>query len=176
MAYVVRASADKVTGRRCPGRGDGKVGSRATWYRMGAAAILLALVIPVVWFAAAHRHEQPSPPGSVVSVLLDDFHVRRTIATAPPGVVHFQLVNKGPSTHECIVVRTDRAPAQLPLQRDGLTVDEEGPGVDHLDEAEGLDIGDRRTLTLDLAPGHYVLFCNMEGHYLGGMHAAFTVR
>jgi uncharacterized cupredoxin-like copper-binding protein len=109
-------------------------------------------------------------------VLLDDFSVHRTTGTAASGLVGFQLSNNGPSTHELIVVRTDRASAQLPLERDGLTVNEEGPGVDFLDEAEGLDIGDRRTLTLDLAPGHYVLFCNMEGHYLGGMHAAFTVR
>ena len=82
----------------------------------------------------------------------------------------------GRAPHEFIVVRTNRAPDKLPLQRDGLTVDEEGPGVAPVDEAEGLDIADRRTLLLDLAPGHYVLFCNMEGHYLGGMHAAFTVR
>ncbi len=143
---------------------------------MGAAAILLALIIAVVSFAAAHQHEQPSPPGTAVSVLLDDFHVHRTTATAASGRIRFQLANNGPSTHEFLVVRTDRASGELPLQRDGLTVDEEGPGVDSVDEAEGLDIGDRRTLTLDLAPGHYVLFCNMEGHYLGGMHAAFTVR
>ena len=92
------------------------------------------------------------------------------------GLVRFRLGNNGPSTHEFVVVRTDRASDKLPLQRDGLTVDEEGPGVEHVDEAEGLDIADHRTLTLSLAPGHYVLFCNMEGHYLGGMHAAFAVR
>jgi uncharacterized cupredoxin-like copper-binding protein len=136
---------------------------------------VLALVSIVVPLAAGHRREQPSPPGTVVDVLLDDFHVRRTRARVPAGRVRFQLANNGPSTHEFIVVRTDEASAQLPLQRDGLTVDEEGPGVDHVDEAEGLDIADRRILTLRLAPGHYVLFCNMEGHYLGGMHAAFTV-
>jgi uncharacterized cupredoxin-like copper-binding protein len=143
---------------------------------MGAVAILLALVATVAPVVAARRREQPLPAGTVVQVLLDDFQVHRTTAAAPAGMVRFQLVNNGPSTHELIVVRTDRASAKLPLQRDGLTVDEEGPGVDHVDEAEGLDLADRRTLTLDLAPGHYVLFCNMEGHYLGGMHAAFTVR
>jgi uncharacterized cupredoxin-like copper-binding protein len=143
---------------------------------MGPAVIVLALVSLVVPFAAARRHAQPSPPGTPVNVLLDDFHVRRTNAVVPAGMVRFELVNNGPSTHEFIVVRSDRASDKLPLQRDGLTVDEEGPGVDDVDEAEGLDIADRRTLTLDLAPGHYVLFCNMEGHYLGGMHAAFTVR
>jgi uncharacterized cupredoxin-like copper-binding protein len=84
--------------------------------------------------------------------------------------------NGGPTTHEFLVVRTDRAPDKLPLQRDGLTVNEDAPGIDLLEEAEGLDIDDRRTLTLRLTPGHYVLYCNLEGHYLGGMHAALTVR
>jgi uncharacterized cupredoxin-like copper-binding protein len=152
------------------------VGGRATWRWMGAEAILLALVAVVVPVVAARRREQPLPAGTVVEVLLDDFQVHRTTAAVPAGMVRFQLVNNGPSTHEFIVVRTDRAAARLPLQRDGLTVDEEGPGVDHVDEAEGLDLADRRTLTQDLAPGRYVLFCNMEGHYLGGMHAPFTVR
>ena len=27
-----------------------------------------------------------------------------------------------------------------------------------------------------LDPGRYVLFCNMYGHYLGGMHAVLVVR
>jgi uncharacterized cupredoxin-like copper-binding protein len=143
---------------------------------MGPAVIVLAVVSLVVPFAAARRHERPSPPGTPVNVLLDDFHVHRTTGAVPAGMVRFELVNNGPSTHEFIVVRSDRESDKLPLQRDGLTVDEEGPGVDPVDEAEGLDIADRRTLTLDLAAGHYVLFCNMEGHYLGGMHAAFTVR
>jgi uncharacterized cupredoxin-like copper-binding protein len=152
------------------------VWTRARWRWIGAGAILLALVSLVVPRAAWRRHEQPSARGTPVNVLLDDFHVHRDTATVPAGMVRFQLLNNGPSTHEFIVVRTDRAPDKLPLQRDGLTVDEEGPGVDPVDEAEGLDLADRRTLTLDLAAGHYVLFCNMEGHYLGGMHAAFTVR
>jgi uncharacterized cupredoxin-like copper-binding protein len=152
------------------------VWTRARWRRIGAGAILLALISLVVPRAPWRHHEQPSARGGPVDVLLDDFHVHRDTATVPAGMVRFQLLNNGPSTHEFIVVRTSRAPDKLPLQRDGLTVDEEGPGVDPVDEAEGLDIADRRTLTLDLAAGHYVLFCNMEGHYLGGMHAAFTVR
>jgi uncharacterized cupredoxin-like copper-binding protein len=159
-----------------PGRGDGMVWTRATWRWTGAAVVVLALVSLVVPLAAARRHERPQPAGTVVDVQLDDFHVRRSTAAIPAGMVRFRLVNNGPSTHEFVVVRTDHAPDKLPLQRDGLTVDEEKPGVDHVDEAEGLDIADHRTLTMGLAPGHYVLFCNLEGHYLGGMHAALTVR
>ena len=93
----------------------------------------------------------------------------------PAGTVRFHILGKGPTSHEFILVRTDRDPAKLPLQRDGLTVNETAPGIDLVDEADGLDIDDRQTLALRLAPGHYVMYCNLEGHYLGGMHAALTV-
>jgi uncharacterized cupredoxin-like copper-binding protein len=94
----------------------------------------------------------------------------------PAGTVSLSIRNQGPTTHELIVVRTDRAPDKLPLQDDGLTVDEEAPGIKLLDEAEGLDIDDRQTMVLDLAAGNYVMYCNLEGHYLGGMHAELTAR
>jgi uncharacterized cupredoxin-like copper-binding protein len=111
-----------------------------------------------------------------VNVRLKDFEVRQDAAVVPAGTVSFRILNQGPTSHELIVVRTDRAPDKLPLQDDGLTVNEEAPGIELLDEVEGLDIDDRQTLVLDLAAGNYVLYCNLEGHYLGGMHAAFTVR
>jgi uncharacterized cupredoxin-like copper-binding protein len=140
-----------------------------------ALALVPAALALAVLLTVAHRHE-PAPIGTPVNVLLDDFHVRRDAAVVPAGTVRFRILNEGPSTHELNVVRTGRAPDKLPLQRDGLTVNEDASGLDHLDEAEGLDIDDRRTLVLHLAPGHYVLYCNMEGHYLGGMHAAIIVR
>jgi uncharacterized cupredoxin-like copper-binding protein len=36
--------------------------------------------------------------------------------------------------------------------------------------------GDVRTLRVHLSPGRYVLFCNMSGHYLGGMRRTLVVR
>ena len=147
--------------------------ARPRW-ALALALLPVALALAVL-LTVARRHE-PAPPGTPVNVLLGDFQVRRDAAVVPAGTVSFRILNQGPSTHELNVVRTASAPDKLPLQPDGLTVDEDAPGLDHIDEAEGLDIGDRRTMVLRLAPGHYVLYCNMEGHYLGGMHAAFTVR
>jgi uncharacterized cupredoxin-like copper-binding protein len=132
----------------------------------------LALAVPLT----VARRQGPTPSGTPVNVLLEDFKVRQDPAVVPAGTVSFRILNQGPTTHEYIVVRTDRASDKLPLQRDGLTVNEEAPGIDLLDEAEGLDIDDRQTLVLDLAAGHYVMYCNLEGHYLGGMHAALTVH
>jgi hypothetical protein len=139
-----------------------------------ALALVLAALAVAVPLTVARRREPP-PRGTPVNVLLEDFRVREDAAVVPPGTVSFRIRNQGPTTHEFILVRTDRPPDKLPLQRDGLTVNEEAPGIKLLDEAEGLDIDDRETMVLDLAAGHYVMYCNLEGHYLGGMYAALSV-
>ena len=151
----------------------GWIGGRRRW--AWALALVLAALAVVVPLTVARRQE-PTPRGTPVNVLLEDFRVREDAAVVPAGTVRFRVLNQGPTTHEFLVVRTDRPPDRLPLQRDGLTVNEEAPDIDLLDEVEGLDIDERRTLVLDLPAGNYVLYCNLEGHYLGGMHAAFTVR
>jgi uncharacterized cupredoxin-like copper-binding protein len=140
-----------------------------------ALALVLAALALAVPLTVARRQE-PTPPGTPVNVRLQDFKVQEDAAVVPAGTVSFRIHNQGPTTHQLLVVRTDHAPDKLPLQRDGLTVNEDAPGMDFLDEAQGLDIDDRKTLVLRLAPGHYVLYCNLEGHYLGGMYAALTVR
>jgi uncharacterized cupredoxin-like copper-binding protein len=148
-----------------------RAGRRWAW----ALALVLVLAAIAVPLTVARRSE-PTPRGTPVNVLLDDFRIRDDVAVVPAGTVSLRILNEGPTVHEVNVVRTDNDPGKLPLQSDGLTVDEEADGMKFLDDAGGLDIDDRETLTLDLAPGHYVLYCNFEGHYLGGMYAALTVR
>jgi uncharacterized cupredoxin-like copper-binding protein len=43
-------------------------------------------------------------------------------------------------------------------------------------ELEPGDPGAVRTLRLKLSPGRYVFFCNMAGHYLGGMRHEVVVQ
>ena len=150
-------------------------GTRARRRWAWALALVLAAVAIAVPLAVARRDE-PTPRGTLQNVLLEDFEVRQESTVVRAGTVSFRIRNQGPTTHEVIFVRTDRAPDKLPLQDDGLTVDEEGRGIDFIEEVSGLDIDDRQTLVLDLAPGSYVLYCNLEGHYLGGMYEALTVR
>ena len=76
--------------------------------------------------------------------------------------------NGGPDMHELIVVRADGG--RIPLRPDNLTVDEdaiEQRTVSLLDDDHPNTVRDWR---LNLKPGRYELFCNMSGHYLGGMH------
>ena len=58
-----------------------------------------------------------------------------------------------------------------------MTVNEEA--LTSITEAGSLEPGQpgrTRDLDVRLTPGRYVLFCNMSGHFLGGMHATLVVR
>ncbi len=134
---------------------------------LGIAVILTAL--------PACSSGRSVPPGATVEVRVRDFHIHLSSAQIPSGVVDFDVHNQGPSTHEFVVVKTQLPASQLPLQSDGLTVDEKSPSLQDVDEISDLDIGDSQVLPIHLPPGRYVLFCNLEGHYLGGMYVSLRV-
>ncbi len=144
---------------------------RWTW-ALGLVLVALAIAVPLT----VARQQEPEPRGTLQNVLLKDFEVKQEATIVPAGTVSFRIRNEGPTTHEVIFVKTELAPDKLTLQDDGLTVDEEARGIKFLEEVEGLDIDDHQTLALDLTPGRYVLYCNLEGHDLGGMYEALTVR
>jgi len=88
------------------------------------------------------------------------------------GDLLLSVHNRGPDAHELIVVREG---SRLPLRRDGSTVSEEKLEPVIVGALEPGHPGSTRKLRLHLAPGHYQLFCNMSGHYLGGMHRKLVV-
>jgi len=112
--------------------------------------------------------------GSSVDVTEKDFAIAVSPSSAQSGDITFNISNEGPSTHEFVIFETDLAPDALPTNDDG-TVDEEGDGVEHIDEVEDIASGSDATLDVDLEPGSYVFICNLPGHYKAGMHTAFTV-
>jgi uncharacterized cupredoxin-like copper-binding protein len=79
------------------------------------------------------------------------------------------------------VIKTDLAPDALPTDENGA-VEEEGEGMEVIDEIEDIPVGETQTLTVDLDAGNYVLICNIfdeeeqEAHYSMGMRTAFTVE
>jgi uncharacterized cupredoxin-like copper-binding protein len=119
--------------------------------------------------AAAVRGRSPK----TVRVTERDFEISGPKRVAA-GDVTLVVRNNGPDQHELIVVRSDGT--HLPLRSDGLTVNEERLQKRTIETLEPSPAGDVHRLHLHLAPGRYVLFCNMAGHYLGGMHTALVVR
>ena len=122
--------------------------------------------------------------GTTVDVTVQEFAVIPASSSAPAGDVTFDVTNEGPDdTHEFVVFKTDLAPDALPTAADG-SVDEEGEGVELIDEIEDIAVGDTPTLTVTLDAGSYVFICNIveeEGgetisHYQQGMRVAFTAE
>ena len=119
--------------------------------------------------------------GTTVDVTLQEFAVGASPAEAPAGSVTFEVTNVGPEdVHEFVVIRTDVDPTALPTDDNGV-VDEEGEGLELIDEIEDIPVDESQSITLDLEAGNYVLICNIwdedeqEAHYVEGMRTAFTV-
>ena len=146
------------------------VGTR--WMRSLRCARMAGVLI-----ALSACSSQASPrSGVVLPVTEKDYRITSSITDLPAGIVSFDVHNRGPSTHEFVVFETNQPEDQLPLGADGLTINEDSPSIHHVGEFSEVDIGQSRTLGLRLPPGRYVLVCNLEGHYLGGMHLVVTVH
>jgi uncharacterized cupredoxin-like copper-binding protein len=119
---------------------------------------------PTAATVSEHEHE------ATVLVHLKEFSVTPQTRSVRAGEVSFDAANDGQSPHELAVIKTTKAPGALPVANG--VADETGD----LGEAEDIDAGSSKRVTLVLKPGHYVLICNLAGHYQAGMHTAFTVR
>jgi uncharacterized cupredoxin-like copper-binding protein len=139
----------------------------------GLILSLFACALAAVGLTAYSSGSSREVHGTVVHVTVRDFHIKLEPARMPAGDARLVIENKGPDTHELLVVRGDSA---LPLRKDGLTVDEDTIEPDTLATAEGEPPGATEVLRLRLRRGHYELFCNMAGHYLGGMSARLVVE
>ena len=137
---------------------------RRTWLCLVAAALLLPL--------QACSASAPVPAGHPLNFTLVDFSIKG-VSAATAGSVVFNVHNNAPVTHEFLVIRTDLPAGSLPLGPDGIRVNEEA--LSSAGEISDVPAGTNGTIALDLAPGHYVVFCNLEGHYLGGMHYSLEV-
>jgi uncharacterized cupredoxin-like copper-binding protein len=110
----------------------------------------------------------------MVQVTERDFRITAP-KTLSAGRVTLRVNNEGPDVHELLVARVGGG-APLPLRPDGLTVDEERIQAATLGNLEPSRPGSTRELRIDLTPGRYILFCNMYGHYRGGMRTELVVN
>jgi uncharacterized cupredoxin-like copper-binding protein len=111
--------------------------------------------------------------GRQVAVTLDEYHLALSQSSASAGKLTFKVHNGGREKHEFVILRTQLDPGSLPEQAG--KVNEDSPGVEHVDELDGVDAGKDRDLTIDLKPGTYIFVCNIPGHAHQGMVARFTI-
>jgi uncharacterized cupredoxin-like copper-binding protein len=135
--------------------------------RVTGPACLLAASVALYGCGSGSGADQPSGPTARVKER--DFKISAP-ATLPAGEVDLSVDNRGPDDHELIVARVSN---RLPRRSDGLTIDEKAIDPQTVGTLEP-GIGERQ-LQVNLRPGRYVMFCNMQGHYLGGMVRTFRV-
>ena len=131
--------------------------------RLLVLAAAAALVIPAC-----------SSDDGGIGITLSDFKVEPAETSAAAGELTFDVTNDAEQTHEFVIVKTDLAADALPTNEDG-DVDEEGEGIEPVNEIEDITSGSTQSLTVTLDAGNYVFLCNLPGHYRQGMHTTFTV-
>lgn len=141
----------------------------ATIVRLGFG--LCAVTVAITACASGSGNHRSA--GTPVSVREKDFRILLKPARVPAGRVDLKVDDIGPADHELILIRALNGP--LPLRRDGLTVDEEALKSVTVGVLEPATPGTIRHLDATLRKGRYEVFCNMAGHYLGGMHAFLVV-
>ena len=129
---------------------------------VGAALAALAL-------AGAACSSGGSSGAEKVNVGLAEYTISPSLQTVPAGKVTFDVHNDGTTTHEMVVVKAKDASGRLPVEKG------EASEAGSVGEVADLEVGKSGTMNIKLAPGTYVLICNLPGHYLGGMHTVFTV-
>lgn len=167
---------------------------RTKWIIIGIALLSAALAIGAVScsddnndgdgaVATATEAMDETPMASEVGVALTEWQIIPDVESVAAGSVTFNAENIGQEVHELVIIKTDLAPDALPANDDGK-VDEEGEGIEAIDEIEEFAAGGEESLTVDLEAGNYVLICNIltteddgtiESHYQLGMTVAFEV-
>jgi uncharacterized cupredoxin-like copper-binding protein len=100
-----------------------------------------------------------------VYVQLGDYWAAPAVSSVRAGKVTFKASNVGRVPHELMI---ERAPIKF-----------DAPMRPNEDAAQGMidDMAQGRSgqMTIQLRPGTYMLFCNVNGHYAAGQHILFRV-
>ncbi len=109
-----------------------------------------------------------------VNISLTTYSIAVEKDTVSSGQVTFHVSNDATDQkHSLDIVQTDLAPDKLPRTADNnvdmskLTVVASVPEIQP---------GESKDVTVNLAPGHYVIVCNLPGHYDQGMRAEITAK
>ena len=135
--------------------------------RLPAALVSVGLLLA----ACGGAQQAGAPAGSQVIVEMTDYKVTVNVASVKAGSTKIGVRNLASQMHSFEVLKTDLPHDKLPI--DGVTAKAKEDGK--VGGIESIAPGGSASVTLDLAPGKYVLICNVAGHYQLGMHISFTV-
>ena len=107
-----------------------------------------------------------------IAVALANTHVSLDPTSVTAGRVVFEIENESDDlVHEVEVFADATAGAVLPVNNSVADT----TGLTLVDEVEDIVPRSNASLTVDLAPGTYLVMCNLPVHYGNGMWAYLTV-
>ncbi len=96
------------------------------------------------------------------------------VVEIPAGEVTFSVINEsGEFYHSMVISKIEDQSKELPYLADKMMVDEEAAGRTAV--VKELRPHDSGSVTVDMKPGTYILYCNIAGHYAMGMWTIVTV-
>ena len=122
--------------------------------------------------ASCAAQPETLPADVQLTVTLKDYSVVLSSATVKAGTVKIGVQNSGAMAHQFDLIKTDLPADKLPIDQATAKAKEDGL----VKQVLNLGVGKTAVVTVDLAAGHYVVICNVAGHYQLGMRADLTVN
>ena len=138
-----------------------------------AVPVALFLTVATVG-CGADSNDGANATSNDITGTLHEWAVEVDATTAEAGDVTFTMTNEGTIGHEFLVVKTDIAVGEIPLDGDHFA--EPTDGIEVINEIGEFAKDTTESLTVNLAPGTYQLVCNLPDHYDAGMFISFKVE
>lgn len=143
----------------------------------------VAALLAVCGLVASCSSSGDSGGAQTVTATVKEWEITLANSTFDAGSITINVTNDGDKEHEFVIRKTDLQSDSLPTNADGEVV-EDDPQLSEVgdpSEIEKVPPGSSdQSITLDLEPGHYVIFCNIHDedllHYQKGMHTDFDVQ
>jgi uncharacterized cupredoxin-like copper-binding protein len=145
---------------------------RAT-LRLAVLAVPAAAALLVAGCGSSDNESAASPnhaAANAVTIKATEYAFAPSAVTVKAGKVKLTLDNEGKIEHEVVLLKGGQAAGSLKVKGGRVSED---TSVGEVSETAA---GAKKSVTLDLQPGRYVLVCNIAGHYQGGMFGTLTVR
>jgi Copper binding proteins, plastocyanin/azurin family len=136
---------------------------------MGRMRLMVVALLLTVLLAACSTSGGSSGSGTEIAATLEDGTITLSTDVVTDGNVSIVVSNQGSLVHEFELFSGSNP--DLPVSN-GVA---DTSGMTMIDEVEDITPGANPRLDLDLAPGDYVIICNLPGHYQMGMVTTLTV-
>lgn len=134
-----------------------------------------ALLIVLIASLTGARVVAASPSSGVIDVLVKEWKLDMTATTHIAGDITFNLDSRGTILHEVVLIKTEKLARELVADIDPTTFRLNEEAFSSPGEYGDIPAGNTGVFTIHLPPGHYVVMCNIAGHYGSGMYSDLVV-